>query len=155
VIRSTKPRESVAAGRGIFTCRFKTSYCRPVWLDGQGAGLCTGHFCSANCFRRLFCASDVRLSDVSGTLNSRPQSEHTPTAGTGPSHFVMRRLRVTGIAYGKRTRTKIWRLCQDRQSPRRHWRNPGIAFVDVVIIFHSNGEPLSRCPRFARAAGLR
>jgi hypothetical protein len=53
-----------------------------------------GHLCSANCFLKLSCAAEVCLSNVSGTLNSRPQSEQAATAGTGPSHFVTRRLRA-------------------------------------------------------------
>jgi hypothetical protein len=59
------------------------------------------HLCSANCLRRFSCASIILLSSESGTLNSRPQSEQTPTAGTGPSHFVTRRLRAIAIVYGR------------------------------------------------------
>ena len=54
----------------------------------------SGHLCSTNCFRRFSCASDVLLSELSGTLKVRAHCVHTATVGTAPSHLVTRRLRV-------------------------------------------------------------
>src|ERR1035438_9406965 len=53
------------------------------------------HLCSANCFRKLSCASAVFLRESGGTLKALPQSVQTPTAGTGPSHLTTRRLRFS------------------------------------------------------------
>ena len=58
------------------------------WLESSGS-----HWCSANCLRRLSCASEVRFRDAAGALKVREQAVHTATAGTVVSHLTTRKLR--------------------------------------------------------------
>ena len=78
------------------------------------------HLCSANCLRRLSCASVVFLRRLSGTLKVWEQDVHTPTAGTGPSHLTTRRLGFGTAEFPIRLRPIDWRL--------------------RIFLFHSGGD---------------